>query len=173
MHERGPQAVKPMVDLFFQTCRDIVITNDGIVDHFLGDAVLAIFNVPIQRDNHVERAVRAAIAIQEVVPSINASLGEPDLLKVGIGISTGIAYTGVVGSTSCSDYTALGDAVNIASRLQSMAAPSEILLSKEAYDAVAASFPDAQERVLEIRGLPELIQAYSLTPHVATGGPRD
>ena len=109
--------MKPLVDEFFRRCRDIVVSRDGIGDHFMGDAVLALFNVPIQHDDHIARAISAATEIQLAMPAINAAVGEKDLLKVGIGITTGLAYTGVVGSDNCSDYTALGDTVNRAARM--------------------------------------------------------
>ncbi len=163
MHERGPQAVRPLVDEFFRRCRDIVVSRDGIVDHFMGDAVLALFNVPIQHDDHITRATSAATEIQLAMPAINATVGEKDLLKVGIGITSGLAYTGVVGSDNCSDYTALGDAVNIASRLQGEAAPGEVLVDEEVYKTAAGDFPNAQERLLELKGIAEPVKAYSLT----------
>ena len=101
MHERGPQEVRPLVDEFFRRCSEIVVSQDGIIDHFMGGAVLALFNVPIQHKDHIARAVRAASQIQAVVPHINASLKEEGLLKVGVGVTTGLAFTGVVGSDNC------------------------------------------------------------------------
>lgn len=163
MHERGPEAVRPLVDEFFRRCRDIVVSRDGIVDHFLGDAVLALFNVPIQHDDHIARATGAATEIQLAMPAINATVGEKDLLKVGIGITTGLAYTGVVGSDNCNDYTALGDAVNIASRLQSEAGPGEILVDERVYETVGSAFPGARDRTLDIKGIKEPVRAFSLS----------
>lgn len=163
IHERGPQAVKPLVDEFFRRSKEIVVQHDGIVDHFMGDAVMAFFNVPIRREDHVARAVRAAAEIHAAVPGINAALREEGLLKVGIGISTGLAYAGMVGSTSCQDYTALGETVNIASRLQGQAAPGETLADEQVYGEVQGSYPHAARRVLELKGLPEPVQAYALT----------
>ena len=162
MHERGPQALQPIVDEFFRRTRDIVISYDGIVDHFLGDAVLALFNVPIRHDDHSERAVKAAMDIQAAIPAINAAIGEAGLLKVGVGISTGLAYCGAVGSDNCLDYTALGDAVNIASRLQGEAAPGEVLATKEIYEIVEDGFPLVATRSVQLKGISEPVVAYSL-----------
>ena len=108
MHERGPEAMKPLVEEFFNMCRDVVVNQDGIVDHFLGDAVMALFNVPIRHEDHIARAVKCATEIQLAVPEINAKLQEVDVLKVGIGVSASLAYCGTVGSNDCKDYTALG-----------------------------------------------------------------
>ena len=162
MHDRGPETVRPLVDEFFRRCRDIVVSHDGIVDHFMGDAVLALFNVPIWHDDHIAQAIGAATEIQLAMPAINATVGKEDLLHVGIGVTTGVAYTGVVGSDNCDDYTALGDAVNIASRLQGEAAPGEILVDKDVYEKVGSAFPNARKRVLELKGIKEPVHAYSL-----------
>ena len=163
VHERGPQAVKPLVDQFFRRCTDIVVSQDGIIDHFLGDAVLAFFNVPIRQEDHVTRAVAAASQIQSAIPSINDAVGEKDLLKVGIGVTTGLAYTGVVGSNDCNNYTALGDVVNIASRLQGEAGPGEILVADEVYKEVSEAYPNAQERVTELKGISTPVRSFMLT----------
>ncbi len=166
IRQRGPEVVRPLVDEFFRRCSEIVINHDGIVDHFLGDAVMAFFNVPIQHDDHIARAIAAATQIQLAMPAINATAGEEDLLKVGIGIDTGFAATGALGSNDCRDYTVMGDNVNIASRLQGEAAPGEILVGDEVYENVGSAFPNARERVLELKGFKEPVRAFSLSlPH--------
>lgn len=163
MHERGPEYVRPLVDALFRRCAAIVVRHDGIVDHFLGDAVMAFFNVPILREDHVEEAVGAATQIQLAVSSIKGPDGAEGLVKVGIGIATGYAYTGKLGSNSCRDYTALGDAANIAARLQSQAAPGEIVVHDEVYAIVKSAFPHARELNLQLKGFGEPVTAYSLT----------
>ena len=85
--------------------------------------MLGFFNVPIRRDDHVARAITAAKEIQLAVPEINLGLGQEDLLKVGIGITTGLTLTTTVGSNDCKDYTVMGDVANFASRLESLAGP--------------------------------------------------
>lgn len=162
IHQRGPQEITPYIDEFFKRCSSIVIKHDGIIDHFRGDAVLGFFNVPIRHDDHVERAIAAAHEIQKAVPDINLAKGEEDLLKVGIGITTGWGLTTTVGSNRCTDYTVMGDVANFASRLQGMAAPGEILVSSEAYQAVQDGFPGAHKKVLELKGIDEPYVAFSL-----------
>ena len=162
IHERGPEALTPLVDEFFRRCSDIVVGEDGILDNFRGDAVLAFFNVPIRRDDHVSRAVKAARRIQEAVPEINVAQGEDDLLKVGVGITTGIALTALVGSDSCKDYTVMGDVASIASRLQGLASPGEILVSEEVFKQVRSDHPDAPSEGAGAKGIGEPVKAYSL-----------
>ncbi len=162
-HERGPEVITPLVDEFFRLSAATVVKHDGIVDHFRGDAVLAFFNVPIKHEDHVARAITAATEIQMAVPAINTKLGARDLLRVGVGITTGVGLTANLGSNECKDYTMMGDVVNIASRLQNLAGPGEILVSAEAYEHIRGAFPNARERTLEIKGINEPVQAYSLT----------
>ena len=114
IHERGPEEITPFIDEFFRRCANIVVSHDGIIDNFRGDAVLGFFNVPVKRDDHIARAIAAATEIQQAVPDINLAKGEEQLLKIGIGITTGIALTTTVGSDSCKDYTVMGDVANIA-----------------------------------------------------------
>lgn len=155
--------ITPYIDEFFKRCSSIVVSHDGIIDHFRGDAVLAFFNVPIKRDDHVKRAIAAATEIQQAVPGINLQGGRGELLKVGVGITTGLGLTTTVGSNACTDYTVMGDVANIASRLQGLADPGEILVSGEVYDVVQDEFPDAAKRVLELKGISQPIVAYTLT----------
>ena len=161
---RGAEYVRPLIERMYERCRDIVISHDGIIDRFLGDAVLALFNVPIHHEDHVARAVGAAMDIQKAIQEENAQAPAGDMFQVGIGITTGAAVTGAVGSMRCEDYTAIGDVVNVASRLQGHAAAGEILLSEEAYKLVIDQFPGAEERTLQLKGLEDPVTAYALQP---------
>ena len=162
IHQRGPEEITPLVDQFFRRCSNIVVSHDGILDNFRGDSVVAFFNVPIRSEDHVNHAVKAAQEIQAVVPEINTSLGQDDLLKVGIGITTGVALTATVGSDDCKDYTVMGDVANIASRLQGVAAPGEILVTDEVYSQVRDAYPDSVERLQEFKGISFPVRSHSL-----------
>ena len=132
------------------------------MDRFLGDAVMAFFNVPIKHDDHVLRAVNAAFQIQEGVMRINATLNGVFVLGVGIGIATGTALTSNMGSTNCSDYTMVGDSINIASRLQGQAAPGEVLVTEDVYKAISAAFPGAMRAEYLLKGISPPVAAYRL-----------
>ena len=162
VHEHGPEKITPYIDEFFQRCAAIVIKYDGIIDHFRGDAVLAFFNVPLKHDDHVNRAIKAAKEVQMAVPEINRGRGDTEVLRVGIGITTGWGLATTVGSNSCTDYTIMGDVANIASRIQSIAKPGEILVSDEVYDAVSDVYPGADGRAIDLKGIDYPVQAFSL-----------
>ena len=135
---------------------------DGIIDHFRGDAILGFFNVPIKHEDHVTRAVSVAQEIQQDVPYINLNQGQDDLLKVGVGITTAWVLTATVGTNLCKDYTVMGDVANIASRLQGLAGPGEIIVTEEVYEQVRSTFPNAEKLVLELRGISYPVVAYLL-----------
>ena len=161
--ELGIEKLAPVTEEFFKTSSRVIREHHGIVDRLLGDAVMAFFNVPIKRDDHVVRAVNAAFRIQEGVKRINAMLDGEFVLGVGIGIATGTALATTMGSTSCKDYTMVGDSINIASRLQGQAAPGEVLLTQDAYDAIRAAFPRAERAEYQLKGIAQPVAAYRLT----------
>ena len=161
-HELGIEKLAPITAEFFKATARIVTEHDGIVDRLLGDASMAFFNVPIKHDDHVARAVKAALAIQEGVTNINSMLEGGFVLNVGIGIATGTALASNMGSANCSDYTMVGDAINIASRLQDEAGPGEILLTQDAYDIVRADFPLTERREYQLKGIDQPVVAYAI-----------
>jgi adenylate cyclase len=169
-HELGIEKLTPITEEFFKRSAEIVREHHGIVDHFLGDAVMALFNVPIKHDDHVLRAVGAAFEIQEAVDHINARLNNAVALGVGIGIATGTALATNMGSTSCNDYTMVGDSINIASRLQGKAASGEILVTDAAYKPIGAAFPGATRVEYLLKGISHPIAAHRLLrgPSAAT-----
>ncbi len=160
--ELGIEKVAPVTEEFFKTSAGLIREHHGIVDHFLGDAVMALFNVPIKHDDHVLRAVNAAFRIQESVQRINAKLDGVFVLGVGIGIATGTALATNMGSTNCDDYTMVGDSINIASRLQGQAAPGEVLITGDAYNSISETFPDAMHAEYVLKGFPQPVGAYRL-----------
>ena len=162
IHERGSEEITPLIAEFFRRCSDIVAKYDGIIDHFRGDAIPDFFNVPIKHEDHVTRAVSVAQEIQQAVPDINLNQGQEDLLKVGVGITTGWGLTATVGTNLCKDYTVMGDVANIASRLQGLAGPGEIIVTEEVYEQVRSVFPNAEKQVLELRGISYPVVAYLL-----------
>ncbi len=152
-HELGIERLAPITEQFFKTSAEIIRDHHGIVDQLLGDAIMALFNVPIKHDDHVHRAVSAAFRIQEGVDHINAKLDGGIALGVGIGIATGTALATNMGSTSCNDYTMVGDSINIASRLQGKAATGEILVTDAAYKSISAAFPGAVRVEYLVKGI--------------------
>lgn len=112
---------------------EAVLEQEGTLDKFMGDAVMAIFNAPLAQESHVLRAVRAAWQMKTSLSELHQHLSSDLQLNFGIGISTGPAVVGNVGSPMLQNYTAIGNTVNLASRLQTHAGPGQILLGGGAY----------------------------------------
>jgi adenylate cyclase len=165
--ELGIEKLAPVTEEFFKASAALIREQHGIVDRLLGDGVMAFFNVPIKHNDHVLRAVNAALRIQEAVLQINATLDGVFVLGVGIGIATGTALTTNMGSTNCNDYTMVGDSINIASRLQGQAAAGEVLVTADAYKAISATFPRAMRAEYWLKGISQPVAAHRLVRDLA------
>jgi adenylate cyclase len=131
-----------LLNRFYDTAARILVEQDGIVDKFVGDEVMAIFIPALVQERHAARAIAAA---QEIIQAVEE-------LPIGIGIQTGNAFVGSVGEAPHAELTALGDVVNTAARLASAAAAGEILVSREAAQAAGLELGPLEHRSLELKG---------------------
>ncbi len=123
----SPEAVVDMLNRSFGAAAPIVLAEGGTVTQFVGDALMAIFNVPVAQPDHALRAARAALEMQRAVEEIASErAGSP---RFRVGINTGEALVGNIGSAELRHYTAIGDTVNLASRLETSAEPGQIVIS--------------------------------------------
>lgn len=130
-----PERLVEVLNQYLALAVDAILAREGMLDKFIGDAVMAVFNAPLPQPDHTLRAVQTAQAIQAAIAKYNQQTPE-DNLAFGIGIHVGPAIVGNIGTQQQMDYTAIGDAVNLAARLQEKAERGQILLSQAAYDAV-------------------------------------
>jgi PAS domain S-box-containing protein len=133
----APEELVAVLNRYLGAAADAVLSEEGTLDKFIGDAVMAIFNAPIAQPDHTLRAVRAALGIRDAIESLRTELPAKYHLSFGVGIHHGEAVLGLVGTEKRLDYTAIGDSVNTAKRLQENAQPGQILLSTEAFVHVA------------------------------------
>lgn len=115
----------------------VVKRNGGTIDKFLGDGLMALFNAPIDLDDHIYKAVKTAMEIKNALPLFHSEINKRFRLGVNVGIHTGTAVVGNIGASDLMDYTAVGDAVNLAARLQSLSKDNQITISEEVYEAIA------------------------------------
>ncbi len=127
--EKAPEQVVEALNQFLETATAVIIRNGGYIDKFIGDAVLGVFGVPVFRRDHVERAVRAAMQLQEEL-RVKSAAGNRLLSAVGISIHTGVVVAGNVGSQSKMEYTVIGDSVNLTSRLNALAGAGDVIVSQ-------------------------------------------
>lgn len=132
-----PERVVDVLNHYFTLAEAAVRFNMGIVDKYLGDAILALFNTPLlEVEDHAWRAVRTAWTLKESMKEYHRYVPPDERLTLSIGISTGIAVVGNIGTEERIEYTAIGDAVNLAKRLQENAQPGQVLISQETWERV-------------------------------------
>ncbi len=167
-HTEGSK-VNELLHCFYDQCSSAVWENDGIINKFIGDAALAIFNFPLVRQDHVKAAVKAAVELQKNCKTLkeNAGISDNETIGVGVGISTGECFLGEVG-TSYKDFTAVGPVVNLASRLQGAACSGEILVTQAVYNQVSDQFPGCETKLLNLKGIHEPVNVFVLEPVAAS-----
>jgi adenylate cyclase len=133
----APEQVVEMINRYYAHVTRLIRENDGIVDKYEGDAVMAHFGTPLRpiRD-HAWKAVLTAWKIQQTTLAYHQTIPEPDRLHFGIGINTGEAVAGNVGGEEQMDYTLIGDAVNLSRRLQENAGRGQILIGEQTYERI-------------------------------------
>ncbi|HEY1527615.1 MAG TPA: adenylate/guanylate cyclase domain-containing protein [Candidatus Angelobacter sp.] len=148
-----PGRVVEILNEYFTRVTDVIFDNGGTLDKYIGDAVMAVFGAPISKGNDAAAAVNSAIQIQRLLIELNrdAAAREWPELRVGIGINTGNAIAGNIGSPRRLDYTVVGDAVNTAQRLMTNAAGGQILISESTAKKLGKT-----GKTIDLERLPEL-----------------
>ena len=160
----SPEEVVAALNDFYSLMIDLTIKNDGSVNKFLGDAVMAIFGAPTAYPDHCMRAVKTALAMQAGVAELSAqrvSQGK-EPITIGIGISAGEAVAGTVGTENQMEYTVIGDRVNLAARLESNAKPGQILVSEETYRQVADRVSAQCLGPITVKGKEEQVTVFEI-----------
>jgi len=147
----GAHEFSQLMNRFYTTATDILVETDALVDRLLGDEVIGLYVPGFTGTQHPRRAVQAA---QRLLVATGHHTPQGPWLPVGIGVHTGSAFVGVVGGVdgSPTDFTALGDNVNITARLASAARAGEILISDAAYTASGLDLGELEQRQLELKG---------------------
>ena len=156
----GAEKTHEVVDAFLRMATEALVKHGAFIDKYIGDAVMALFNVPILHDDHARRAILAAGELGSALKNLGDRFGLS--LEASVGIATGYARVGRLGSEDNKDYTAIGDVVNLAARLQGKAGAGEILIAEESYVKHSAAFPEARPELLVLKGFRESVTAYRL-----------
>lgn len=131
-----PEELVSILNRYLAAAADAVLAQQGTIDKFLGDAIMAWFNAPIPQPDHVLRAVRASLGLRAAVQRLAYELPPQHQLSFGAGIHYGEAVLGLVGTEKRLEYTAIGDSINTAKRIQENSQPGQILLSEAAFEHV-------------------------------------
>jgi adenylate cyclase len=159
-----PSRVVEILNEYFTRVTDVIFDNGGMLDKYIGDAVMAVFGAPISKGNDAENAVHSAIQIQRLLIELNrdAVARQWPELRVGIGINTGNAVAGNIGSPRRLDYTVVGDTVNTAQRLMSNAKGGQILISEPTAEKLGKSFDLERLPELKVKGRSEAVPVFSV-----------
>ncbi|MEE9414436.1 MAG: adenylate/guanylate cyclase domain-containing protein, partial [Acidimicrobiales bacterium] len=166
--QADPEQVKNLVDDVFERLAGDITGFGGRVDKVLGDGILAIFGAPIAHEDDAERAVRAALAMQETVGVFNNEF-ELDL-AIRIGVNTGEVLVGEI--RAAGDYTAMGDAVNIASRLSGLALPGQVVAGNDTYLATEIAVSYQAQGQMQLAGRSEPVATWIALAAVGLPGKR-
>ncbi len=151
-----PEEVVSLLNVYLGQLTESVFAYNGTLDKFIGDCVMAVFGAPLDQDDHALRSILAALEMRENIALLNQQREKEGktVVEIGIGLSVGHAIVGNIGSSERLDYTAIGDTVNLASRLEGVAGRGEIIVSEELYNEVS-------DYVLATKLTPQMLKGKS------------
>ena len=158
-----PQELLRVLNAYHALMVKIITRYEGTLDKFVGDGVMALYNTPVEQPDHIARAVKTALHIQDELYWFHEKLEPQYRLSINFGINTGMAVVGNVGTDNLMNFTAVGDAVNVASRLQDMATRGQILVSKPIYEAVEAFVPGRACGIIKVKGRVEGVDVFQVS----------
>ncbi|MFQ5943851.1 MAG: adenylate/guanylate cyclase domain-containing protein [Anaerolineales bacterium] len=160
--EMDPQSLVSLLNLYLAAAVEAMLTEEGTIDKFQGDAIMAWFNHPFPQKDHTLRAARAALGFRDAVGEVRRNL-EPKLhLSFGVGIHVGEGLLGLVGTPQRLDYTAIGDSVNTAKRIQENAEPDQILVSLDAKNLLGKKVELKEAEAIVAKGKKEPVEVFEL-----------
>jgi len=163
-----PEGLVELINEFLNEVSIIILKNGGMIDKFMGDCVMGIFGAPLDMDNHAEMAIKSAKEIEEKVKELKViykERGLPDI-NVGTGVNTGIAIVGNMGSKTRLDYSVVGDAVNLAARLEATAGrhdhiDNKTIWSSYTQEQLPDTFKTKSIGEIKVKGKEELIKIFT------------
>jgi adenylate cyclase len=164
---QSPKQVLSLLNDYFSAITAVIEANGGVVDKFIGDAVMALFGAPVAQADSAERALRTAFGMEQALVKVNADFAARGLppLAIGIGINTGKVVAGNMGSPSRLNYTVIGDGVNLASRLEGLTKQhGATIIVSEACARAAPGFTYRELGVVQVKGRQEPVRIFVPSP---------
>jgi class 3 adenylate cyclase len=157
-----PEQLVSVLNRYLGAATEAILAEQGTLDKFIGDAVMAFFNAPVPQSDHTLHAVRAALRLREAMYAVQSEFQPDYRLSFGIGIHYGEAVLGLVGTHQRLEYTAIGDSVNTAKRLQENAEAGQILISAQAYKQVCDKVQARLVAPIQAKGKKVPLQVYEI-----------
>ena len=165
-YKGNPEGLTKLINRFLTRMTDVIIANGGTIDKFMGDCIMAFWNAPIENRKHRELAVKSALEMTVALKELNMHLQAEGLpqINIGIGINTGEALVGNMGSEQRFDYSVIGDAVNLASRLESSSKTlgKTIVIGEDTRHTIETSYPFEYIDSITVKGKTEEIKVYTI-----------
>ena len=165
-YKGNPEGLTKLINRFLTRMTDVIIANGGTIDKFMGDCIMAFWNAPIEDPDHEQHAVQAAIDMQEELSKLNVQLAAEELptIAIGIGINTGEALVGNMGSDQRFDYSVIGDAVNLAARLESSSKTlgKTVVVGEKTYNAAKYDYHFDYIDSITVKGKTESVKVYTI-----------
>lgn len=159
-----PDQVVGILNRYLERVTEAIFQNEGTLDKFIGDAVMAVYNAPLDVEDYLVKAVQTGIDIVRFVEELNDGL-EKDFgrrIACGVGVHCGRAVVGNIGCSFRMDYTAIGDTVNVSERLESLAKPGQVLISRQLYEQVKDRFLAEYIGELSLKGRRDKVEAFAV-----------
>jgi adenylate cyclase len=158
-----PREINMLLNQHFSRMTDIVFAHNGTLDKYLGDGIMAVFGAPMEKKGDAKRAVQAALEIRRDFLDMMETSASETKFSIRMGINTGRVVAGNIGSPRRLDYTVIGDPVNTASRLESIAKPNQILIGEETYKQIKGkAFRTKEIGPTKLKGKKEAILVYEV-----------
>ena len=152
-----------MLNDHFNVMTEIILKNKGMVDKFIGDAIMAVWGAPLFMESQAFRAIKASLEMQQAQKELEKKYAKQGLsFQMGIGINTGEAIIGNVGSDLKMDYTIMGDMVNTAARICSAAKPNQVLISENTYRESRKSIRSVKLNPIDAKNKSHPVQVYEV-----------
>ena len=165
-YKGNPEGLTKLINRFLTRMTDVIIANGGTIDKFMGDCIMAFWNAPIENNKHRELAVKSALEMTVALKELNMHLQAEGLpqINIGIGINTGEALVGNMGSEQRFDYSVIGDAVNLASRLESSSKTlgKTIVIGEDTRHTIETAYPFDYIDSITVKGKTEEIKVYTI-----------
>ena len=165
-YKGNPAGLTKLINRFLTRMTDVIIANGGTIDKFMGDCIMAFWNAPIQNKKHREMAVKSALEMTVALAELNMHLQAEGLpqINIGIGINTGDALVGNMGSEQRFDYSVIGDAVNLASRLESSSKTlgKTIVIGEDTRHTIETVYPFDYIDSITVKGKTEAVKVYTI-----------
>jgi adenylate cyclase len=159
----SPSAVARLLNDYLSRMTDVIFKYEGTLDKYIGDAIMAVFGAPLDMPDHAQRAVRTALEMQERLAEWNAERKDGPAFHVRIGINSGKAVAGEIGSVNKKEYTVLGDTVNTASRIESsVARPGSVVVGQQTVALVQGQFELHPLGSFSLKGKSKEVLAYEV-----------